>query len=106
MSKELLEWPFQQRMETLHNTPGYMLFVRFAAFRDIELKYFANLESPMSTSKYHRIAYADHLHLQNRRIISFLTFSARGELWNAPFWFLIRHSWIPKCSLQLVCLFL
>ena len=45
--------------------PGYILLIRFAAFRDIELRYFANLDQRSSIAAHNRTKFADHLLLQN-----------------------------------------
>jgi hypothetical protein len=52
--------------------PGQIVLIRFAAFRDIELRYFANLDHRSSIAAYNRTTFADHLLLQNCKIHDFI----------------------------------
>ena len=44
--------------------PGQIILVRFAAFRDIELKYFGSLDQRCSIAAFNRLRFGDHLLLQ------------------------------------------
>jgi uncharacterized protein YceK len=81
MEREIFDFPMQRKYDCFYGTicalildlPGQIIFIRFAAFRDIELRYFANLDERLSIAAYNRTKFADHLLLQNcKRILNFM----------------------------------
>ena len=63
---ELFYRPFQLSCHVLKDLPGYFTFVRFAAFRDIELRYFDQVDDVEHTkTRYHSLSYGNNSYLGN-----------------------------------------
>jgi hypothetical protein len=63
---ELFYRPFQLSCHVLKDLPGYFTFVRFAAFRDIELRYFDQVDDVEHTkARYHSLSYGNNHYLGN-----------------------------------------
>lgn len=65
LEKELFEFPIQKMYDCFYDLPGQIILIRFAAFREVELRYFANVDMRSSIATYNRTKFADHLLLQN-----------------------------------------
>lgn len=66
MEKELFYRPFQLSCHVLKDLPGYFTFIRFAAFRDVELRYFDQVDDVEHTNaRYHSLSYGNNVYLAN-----------------------------------------
>ena len=69
-NQQLFIRPSQECFQMSRNLNGHLFFIRFLAFRDIELKYFADCEAKLWPSKGHRLNFGDHYYLQSCILIS------------------------------------
>ena len=68
IEKELFCRPFQLSCHVLKDLPGYFSFIRFAAFRDIEIRYFDQVDDAEHTkARYHSLSYGNNVYLANGR---------------------------------------
>ncbi len=79
MDTELLIRPSQERFQILRNLPGYFTFVRFAAFRDIELQYFDQVDGIEHIgARYQTLNYGCNVYLQSGEYLLSLGHSYRS----------------------------
>ena len=91
IEKEIFELQAEKRYDCYYgiiyliilDMPGQLIMMRFAAFRDIELRYFGNLDQRTSIASYNRTRFADHLLLQNCKNLVVTLYSNYRKLWCA-----------------------